>query len=83
MIDDRVIAAKELYAAEMGFENQMRYEMVKASEAGMGRILMWNATKFWFESFFDNKNECTLKTANFAIFLIAQISTSLKSIRPN
>jgi len=31
MIDNRVIAAKELYAAQMGFENQMRYEMVKAS----------------------------------------------------
>jgi len=40
MIDDRVIAAKELYAAQMGFENQMRYEMVKASEAGKGKILM-------------------------------------------
>lgn len=39
MIDDRVIAAKEFYAAQMGFENQMRYEMVKANEAGIGRIL--------------------------------------------
>ena len=42
MIDDRVIAAKESYASQMGFENQMRYEMVKASEAGMGRIVSWN-----------------------------------------
>jgi len=40
MIDNRVIAAKELYAAQMGFENQMRYEMVKASEAGSGQILL-------------------------------------------
>jgi hypothetical protein len=32
MVDDRVIAAKELYASQMGFENQMRYEIVKASE---------------------------------------------------
>ncbi len=40
MIDDQVNAAKELYATQMGFENQMRYELVKASEAGMGRILM-------------------------------------------
>lgn len=39
MIDDRVIAAKELYAAQMSYENQMRYEMVKASEAGKGQIL--------------------------------------------
>ena len=39
MIDDRIIAAKELYAAQMSYENQMRYEMVKASEAGVGRIL--------------------------------------------
>ncbi len=39
MIDDQVIAAKELYASQMGFENQMRYKMVKASEAGKGQIL--------------------------------------------
>lgn len=40
MIDDKVIAAKELYATQMGFENQMRYEMVKASDAGKKQILI-------------------------------------------
>jgi hypothetical protein len=40
MIDDQVNATKELYATQIGFENQMRYEMVQASAAGMGRILM-------------------------------------------
>ncbi|MFZ5517472.1 MAG: hypothetical protein ACOY90_12575 [Candidatus Zhuqueibacterota bacterium] len=39
MIDDPVNAAKERYATQMGFENQMRCVMVKASEEGMGRIL--------------------------------------------
>ena len=39
MIDDQVIAAKESYAAQMSFENKMRYEMVKTSEAGRSQIL--------------------------------------------
>ena len=39
MMDDLVITAKQLYATQMGFENQMRYEMVKASEAGRSQIL--------------------------------------------
>ncbi|MFZ5517469.1 MAG: hypothetical protein ACOY90_12560 [Candidatus Zhuqueibacterota bacterium] len=40
MIDDPVNAAKERYAAQMGFENQMRCELAQASEAGSGRLML-------------------------------------------
>ena len=50
IIDDQGITAKELYAAQKGFENKMRYEMVNASETGKGQILMWNAMKIYFKS---------------------------------
>jgi len=40
MIDDAVTAAKERYALEMGFVNQMEHRLMEASLAGSGQALM-------------------------------------------
>jgi hypothetical protein len=40
MIDDAITAAKEKYALEMGFVNQMEYRLMEASMAGNGQMVM-------------------------------------------
>ncbi|MDZ7357407.1 MAG: hypothetical protein ONB33_07320 [candidate division KSB1 bacterium] len=40
MIDDAVTAAKEKYAREMGFVNQMEYRLMETSITGNGQILI-------------------------------------------
>ena len=38
-IDDAVTAAKEKYALEMGFVNQMEYRLMEASVVGNGQVV--------------------------------------------
>ncbi|MDZ7336737.1 MAG: hypothetical protein ONB32_16430 [candidate division KSB1 bacterium] len=40
MIDDAITAAKEKYAREMGFVNQMEYRLMEASMSGNGPMLI-------------------------------------------